>query len=134
MRRFTIRRDNFDDYWVLKTYSTAVNMRIGITRDGGTPDAECVARVQPTITLYRDGAPGTFTSNAFATMYLNQEWMGVDLLSHECVHLALAHDRFVLRYRMYYGTQCGAAEEALAYYQGDALNSLIKLLFKEKLL
>lgn len=128
MTKHYIRREGWYDYFIVKIYKSARNMRIGITKDGGEPDNTCVGLVRPTNRLIKEGYVGEFTSNMFATMYLNEEYLTIDIISHECTHMAFAHERFVARYRMDYGAQCGRQEERLAYYLGDISMAVVRML------
>ena len=130
MKKYAICRTGWLDYFTVKVYSNVKHMRIGITRDGGTPDGSCIALVQPAVSMTNPRHIGEFTSNMFATMYLNEDHMGRDILVHECLHVALAHERFVERFRMYYGLECGAQEERLAYYLSEIYVELTRRLRK----
>jgi len=111
MKKYTVRHQGWDDYFIMKVYSNPVNMRHGITNDGGDSDANCVARVQPAARVYKSGFRGIFTSNMYATLYLNEKWMRVGILGHECLHVAMAHERF-------------------AYKLSDILDDVVKILRK----
>jgi hypothetical protein len=132
VKRYVMRRDGWLDYFVMKVYSTPSNLRHGVTRDGGEPDPTCEGLVQPNVLLYRDGTLGAFSSTMFATVYLCEPRLRLSpgYLAHECLHIAFAHERFILRYKMEYGPQCSAQEERLAYYHMDIVDGVTKTLRK----
>ncbi len=64
----------------------------------------------------------------FAVMFVNMENCGTEILCHECLHVALAHERHVLMFGMDYGPECGEHEERLAYFLGAAMAGVVATL------
>ena len=70
--------------------------------------------------------------NVFALMFLNEEWLGAGTVSHECLHVAMTHERKVLMFGMHYSGEINEDEERLAYYLTDCVKSVYNALYDNK--
>jgi hypothetical protein len=61
-------------------------------------------------------------------MFLNEEKLRHEVIVHECLHLAMAHERLVLRFNGDYGRQVSNDEERLCYYHGEAVEVVYEVL------
>lgn len=68
--------------------------------------------------------------NVFAIMFLNEEWLGCGTVAHECLHVAMTHERKVLMFGMNYSGEINDDEERLAYYLTDCVKSVYDALTK----
>ena len=68
----------------------------------------------------------------FAIMFLNEEWLGAGTVSHECLHVAMTHERKVLMFGMHYSGEINEDEERLAYYLTDCVKSVYDALYDNK--
>jgi hypothetical protein len=72
-------------------------------------------------------------SSHFATMFLNEEQLCLEIIAHECLHLAMAHERFVVHFDMRYGGELYddiSDEERLAYFHGRVFDGVYAILKK----
>lgn len=70
----------------------------------------------------------TDSNGIFAIMFVNEQDMGIALLAHECLHVAMAHERFTGVYEMIYSDPYSSVEEGLAYLLSDVVDLVIKTL------
>jgi hypothetical protein len=68
----------------------------------------------------------------FAYLFLAENALGVGVVAHECLHVAMSHERFVLRFGMNYGDQIGEDEERLAYYLTSCARGVYETLYENK--
>jgi len=71
----------------------------------------------------------------FAALFLCEEFLSMDLLAHECLHVAMTLERNIIRYCGLYDGNDGsgnAAEERLAYCVGDFMDQILRACIKEK--
>ena len=68
----------------------------------------------------------------FAIMFLNEEWLGGGTVAHECLHVAMTHERKVLMFGMHYSGEINDDEERLAYYLTDCVKSVYNALYDNK--
>jgi len=66
--------------------------------------------------------------NEFAHMFLNEQDLDIGVLTHECLHVALAHERLIFRFGMCYGDEITDDEERLCYYHTHAVRAVYDLL------
>lgn len=130
---YEMRRDDWDDYWRMAIYKNNKELLEGLKNEGiddGTTDT--LALVRPTASYTREGEFGDFTSSMYATLFLSLDNMGTELLCHESVHIGMAHERFIERFKMRYGDQCGKDEERLAYFIGSVMRGIVETLRENK--
>lgn len=70
-------------------------------------------------------------SGLFAYCFLNEKDLGAGVVSHECLHVAMAHERFVLQFGMNYGEgyETLADEERLAYFLTETVKGVYNTLY-----
>jgi hypothetical protein len=73
----------------------------------------------------------------FAYIFFNEENLSFSIINHEIVHLGMAHERYVLHFKMDYGDEKNDKalmenEERLAYYVTFASNEIYKKLIENK--
>jgi len=73
--------------------------------------------------------PVRSTGNLFAYCFLNEENLGAGVVSHECGHIAMAHERFVLRFAMNYGDNCNDDEERMLHYMASCVKGVYEILY-----
>ena len=71
------------------------------------------------------------TTGQFCTMFLCEEYLGVGTVTHECLHAAMAHERWIAHFAMNYGDGMTELEdeERLAYRLTDIVNQVYDVLF-----
>lgn len=124
---YAIHRDGWRDYFELHVSQTAKFMRKHIEvlfGEWGCPLptdgwAETRGLVHPVESF----------SGPFAYMFIAEDGTGVGVIAHECLHVALAHERYVLRYGMDYGEEIGEDEERLAYFLTSAIRGVYNVLY-----
>jgi hypothetical protein len=65
----------------------------------------------------------------FGHMFLNEERLTSRIIAHECLHISMAHERYINHFDMMYAgcyDGCDENEERLAYYVGDAVQAVMK--------
>ena len=97
-------------------------------------DEETIAICCPTTGKTLAGSDAVWESSMFAALFFNQEELDVEVIIHECDHLAFARERFVARFKCDYGPQCSMHEERHAHLISKAADGVIKTLLREKLL
>jgi hypothetical protein len=126
---YEMRRGTWNDYWRVAIYKNNAALKKGLKAEGivdATPDT--LALVHSTASYTKKLEWGDFTSSMFATLFLSLDNMGTEILCHESVHIGMAHERFINRFKMEYGDQCGTNEERLAYYIGSVMRGLVETL------
>jgi len=70
----------------------------------------------------------------FAVLFLNEDNLGSGIVAHECLHIAMAHERFVLRFGMNYGNGLDDLEdeERLAYFVTHCAKAVYNVLYDNK--
>lgn len=125
---YEMRRDGWTSYFELHVSPNPGSMRRHIAEEfkknsfplpgGGVHDT--VGLVQPI----------NPKSGLFAICFLNEERLGAGVVAHECLHVALAHERFVIHFGMNYGGQCEEHEERLAYFLTDCVKGVYDSLYE----
>lgn len=124
---YEMRRDGWRDYFLLHVSPDAKKMRAHaeeVAKGEGWPipsEGWGVTRglVHPMHSL--DGP--------FAHLFLAEDGLGSGIVAHECLHVAMAHERFVLRFAMAYGDEIGEDEERLAYFLTDCIKGVYSTLY-----
>ena len=77
---------------------------------------------------------GGLNDGLFAYCFLNMEHLGVGIVSHECLHVSMAHERFVLQFKMEYGDgiQSLKDEERLAHFLTQTVSGVYNVLYDNK--
>jgi hypothetical protein len=65
-------------------------------------------------------------------MFVAEDGLGVGIIAHECLHVAMAHERFVLCYGMNYGPQIDEDEERLAYFLTSTVRGVYDMLYEHE--
>jgi hypothetical protein len=68
--------------------------------------------------------------NEYAHMFLNEKDLTIGVLSHECLHVAMAHERLVYKFAMCYGDEITDDEERLCYYHTYVIRAVVECLDK----
>jgi len=132
---YTLQRDGWTDFIHLFVDKTAKAMRRRIAKrsvaDKWKPIhtleslKDTLGLVQPIISID--------PSQPYAEVFLNEENLGVGIVAHECLHVAMAHERFVSRFAMNYGPGEGGGsledEERLAYYLTSVVKGVYNVLY-----
>jgi hypothetical protein len=119
---YDMRRDGWNDYFQLFVSPNAKAMRrliaskfakwgCPLPTDGWTE----------TRGMFK---PISSDDGSFGCMFLAEDGLGVSIVSHECLHAAMAHERFILRFGMNYGPQIGNDEERLCYFFDNCLSGV----------
>ena len=124
---YDIRRPGWADYFQLHVSGTAEEMYHRAKRIAkplsftGISDDDA-AMVLPIYTICSDGL--------IAHMMLCQEYLSHGIIAHECLHVGMARERFLLRFGMDYGDGLTPLdnEERLAYYVGDIVELVTECL------
>jgi hypothetical protein len=125
---YVMRREGWNDCFLLHIFKDSKSMRKYIVdlakKEGWTVPTdgwdETRGMVHPMIT----------TDNVYAYMFLAEDSLGVGVVSHESLHVAMAHERYVLRFGMSYGPEVGSDEERLAYYLTSVTRGVYSILYE----
>lgn len=132
-KKFQIRRDGFLDYFEVHLSDTLDEMH----KHGSRCSLDASDKEDKDITEKHLAyiVPVDFYSLdkevCFAVLHISKEDLTYYIISHECLHIALFHERLISRYNMVYN-EYTEHEERLAYYHGFVVDSVITLLKKEK--
>ena len=143
MKVYRIRADkNFKDYFEMRVYKTKKQMLSNIQHYSKKHDmliehdSRTAGLVQPTqIREFPALDDRKWFSSHFATLFLNEEVLPIEVIAHECLHIALAHERFVEHFVMDYGDDYLddlTNEERLCYYHGRIFQGVFDILKKNK--
>ena len=91
--------------------------------------SDCLGMVCPSMNLMVDGEDLIAKGN-YAMVFLNEEHLTFEILTHECGHIAFAYERSVSEFDMSYGESCGENEERFAYALGRISAGLIETLIQ----
>jgi hypothetical protein len=125
---YKMSRDGWTDYFEMHVSTTEEIMRKHIEeiakKEGwevrGDGWSKTRGLVHPMLSL--DGP--------FAYLFLAEDGLGVGIVAHECLHVSMAHERFVLRYKMDYGDDIGEDEERLAYFLTSSIKGVYNTLYE----
>ena len=95
-------------------------------------DAATAGIVQPSSIrmfpeVYRDEE---WRSICFCRMFLSQEKLTEQIIAHECLHVAMCHERHVEMFDMRFDMEIDEDEERLAHYLGRTVEGVMKALRK----
>lgn len=132
---YAMRREGWHDYFELHVSPNAQAMRMhaqAIYRRVMHPIPDgwstTIGLVLP---MFRSS--GGLGDGLFAFCFLNEEDLGAGVVSHECLHVAMAHERFVIQFGMNYGEgfEIGslADEERLAYFLTETVKGVYNTLY-----
>lgn len=72
---------------------------------------------------------GGTDSNLIAVLFLNEQNLGMSIITHESVHLGLCFERYRNKIkRPAYGKSIGPSEERLAYIVGECASGIVNCL------
>lgn len=127
---YEMRRDGWRDYFNLHVSPTANDMRKHIEeiadRDGWAVPTEGWDETRGLV------HPVKSIDGPFAHLFLAEDGLGAGIVAHECLHVAMAHERFVLQFGMDYSDQIGEDEERLAYFLTSAIRGVYDTLYRYK--
>lgn len=132
---YEMRRDGWRDYFELHVSPNAHAMRMhaeATYRKIMHPLPEgWASTIGVVLPLYRTS--GGVGDGLFAYCFLNEQDLGAGVVSHECLHVAFAHERFVLQFGMDYGDGMGdhtmVDEERLAYFLTATVKGVYNTLY-----
>ena len=120
-KEFFISRKGYKDYLSLRIYKTNKAMKIGSNKTDKhynynsppAPNASAFFIASPVSKCKKTYSETT--AEMYGIILLNEEYLIYDLIAHECLHAAIAHDRLINRYMndYYNGNE---EEERLCYY------------------
>jgi len=122
---YKMKREGWKYYFELHVSRTTKAMLAHCKELGREAPLDTLAQVSP---FCRSNIGTKDFDGLFAIMFVSEENLGVGLLAHECLHVAMAYERFVNGFKMCYGPQCGDDEERLAYLMTDAIKGVVNTL------
>jgi hypothetical protein len=126
---YELRRDGYSDYFELHVSPTAKMMQAHIKKIyegwGLIPNLEITTDIKGMCSPVQN-------EDCFAYCFLNEENLGAGVVGHEALHVAMARERFINRFKMEYGDQCGPHEERLAYLFSDIVSGIYDILYSKK--
>lgn len=123
---YSLRKNDWNDTFELHLSKTAKIMRNHINKmmrekfgiKNHTESNDTLGMVHPVLS----------TGNVFAYCFLNEENLTPGVIAHECGHIAMAHERFVLRFKMNYGDDCNDDEERMLHYMTSCIDGIYEVL------
>ena len=133
MDRYKIKLDHFHHYVIVKVYKTRSAMRKGISQQKKVSSNDCRGMFSPMEAII-DAKGNIFHSTNIGTLFLNEQDLGTGVVSHECLHAAMTHERFVNGFDMQYGDGIESLddEERLAYLLTFYCKNVYDILYKNK--
>jgi hypothetical protein len=127
---YTMSRDGWTDYFELHVSPNARAMRRHIeaiaTREGWEVPTEGWRETRGLVHPIQ-----TFPdSGLFACLFLAEDGLGAGIVAHECLHVAMAHERIILHFAMGYGQEITKDEERLAYFLTDTIRGVYNVLYE----
>jgi hypothetical protein len=128
---YTMKRDGWNDFFELHVCPNSKSLKVY---------AERFYKYNGWV-LPEEGLCGTLglvhpeiepkINKPYAHVFLSKENIGVGIVTHEALHLAMAHERFILRFGMNYGDGIENLddEERLAYYLTSAIRGIYDILY-----
>ena len=135
---YDLRRPGYRDYYEMHVSKTMKIMHdhiaklcgdIGVPVNPSLPDIQ--AMVKP---MFRWIRTEKRDSGLYCYLFLNEEHLDERTIAHECLHVAMCHERCVLEFRMNYAEDMFDTddEERLAYFLGDVVEGVYCALRKGK--
>ena len=128
---YEMRRENWIDYFELHVSKTQKEMVAHVRKFYTKMKHPLPDDLSVTLGLCSPVATG-IGSGPFAYLFCNEENTGVGVVAHECMHVAMARERFVNKFSMSYGEQCGPHEERLLYLFSDIVKGVYDTLYENK--
>ena len=135
-----MQKPGWNDWWELRVARTQKEMQKDIAaydEENGVPlsNTEGVLGQVSPCTIISFDKDNASLGMQFATMFLNQEDLSPGVVAHECLHLAMAHERFI-HFAMNYGPGDTDIddEERLAYYLTSCIRGVYTTLIEEKVI
>jgi hypothetical protein len=132
-REFFITREGYKDYLTVRVYKTCKAMHIGSKKteahykykDANAPDAGAFFIASPVSKCKKTYCEST--PEMYGIILLNEENLTNELIAHECLHAALAHERLINRYMLDYYKENGEEERLCWYFQWLYANVIFAL-------
>ena len=123
-----MKRDGWKDFWELRVSKNQKEM----ARDIGK-----VSKGWSEVLVIGGGTHGlvkpiSSTDGFYAICFLHEDCLGAGVVGHEMLHVAMAHERFVLQFGMSYGDNTGDDEERLCYFLTALLKGVYDVLYENK--
>lgn len=138
---YEMKRDGWNDYFLMHVSKSSESMRsyieskfkewgCDIPKEGwdGTRGL-----VHPTAWIVEVGIKDkklVSLEAPFAHLFLAEDYLGVGVVAHECLHVAMTHERFVIRFKMQYGQDIDDDEERLAYFLSSCVRGVYNTLYE----
>jgi hypothetical protein len=124
---YVMNRDGWNDYFLLHVSKDTKAMRAHIEavakEEGWEVPHEGWEEIRGLV------HPMISVDALYAHLFLAEDYLGAGIVAHECLHVAMAHERFVLRFKMAYGDNIGEDEERLAYYLTSVIKGVYNTLY-----
>ena len=139
-----MQKPGWNDWWELRVAKTQKETQKEMQKDIAAYEEEnclplsdatrVLGQVSPCTTISFDKDSSSLGMQ-FATMFLNQEDLSPGVIAHECLHLAMAHERFI-HFAMDYGSGDTDIddEERLAYYLTACIRGVYTTLIEQKII
>jgi len=122
-KEFFMNRKGYKDYLVVRVYKTNKSMHSGCKKldlyykynSPPAPDASAFFVCTPVSKCNK--TKSETTAEMYGIILLNEEYLIYDLIAHECLHAAIAHDRLINRYMNDYYNENGEEEKLCWYFQ-----------------
>ena len=120
---YEMKREGWKYFFEMHVSKTRKAMLAHCKELGREAPLDTLAQLSPYRRNYLD-----CKDQVFAIMFLNEEHLDAGLIAHECLHAAMAYERFVNGFEMCYGDDCGPSEERLAYLMTAFIRGVVNML------
>jgi hypothetical protein len=129
---YKLKRNGWNEWFELRISKTAKAMRYDIVRMGKSWDKRYhIGDFSDTLGMVH---PVLSTGYCFAYCFLNEENLTPGIIAHECGHLSMARERFIIRFGMDYGDDCNEHEERMLGYMTSCIDGIYDVLKTNKLI
>lgn len=130
-----MQKPGWNDWWELRVAKTQKEMMQDIRAYDKSIGKEeeffddLLGRVSPIFGF------SSIENPKFAVMFLNEQNLTVDVISHECLHLAMAHER-IIHFSMWYGDGFESLEdeERMGHYMTSCIRGIYATLIAQKVI
>ena len=128
--RYMFKKDDYTDYFVILMYKNRKQMYTGIKKYEKENKIRSVIMDGLSGRVYPQNRYDKLGNMLFAVCFLNEEDANMDIISHECLHIAFAHEEQVFCYTGTYSNLLNTIEEQerICYYYGEILRSVMNTL------
>jgi hypothetical protein len=135
---YYLARPGYRDYYevhVSKTMKIMHNHIKKLCQDVGAPVNPDLPNIEAMVKpMFRWVRTERRDSGLYCYLFLNEENLDERTIAHECLHVAMCHERCVNEFRMAYSDDMFDTddEERLAYFLGDVVRAVYMVLRKGK--